>query len=112
MGGDAVQLGCSTMVDKNRSQESDSRGDWKTLATKWLVSQSVPTVLLCAILAFLGYVFVYLVPAHLRAIQDGYERNAASLEKSVDKLVSSHEKDRTLWFELIHSRVGEKTRQE
>ena len=57
-----------------------------------------------AILAFLGYVFVYLVPEHLSAIQDGYERNAASLEKSVDKLVSSHEKDRALWLELINSR--------
>ncbi len=98
------------MAERNRSQDLGSRGDWKSLAAKWLVSQSVPTVLLCAILAFLGYVFVYLVPEHLRAIQDGYERNAASLEKSVDKLVSSHEKDRTLWLELINSRVRDQSR--
>ena len=98
------------MADKTRSSDSDFRVDWKTLAVKWLVSQSVPTVLLCAILAFLGYVFVYLVPEHLSAIQDGYERNAASLEKSVDKLVSSHEKDRALWIDLLNSRIREASR--
>lgn len=105
-----MQTGCSTMAEKSRSVESEFRGDWKTLAAKWLVSQGVPTVLLCAILAFLGYVFVYLVPEHLSAIQGGYERNAASLEKSVDKLVSSHEKDRALWMDFLNGRIRESSR--
>lgn len=105
-----MQAECANMVEKHRSSDAEFRGDWKTLAAKWLVSQSVPTVLLCAILAFLGYVFVYLVPEHLSAIQDGYERNAASLEKSVDKLVSSHEKDRALWMDLLNGRIRETSR--
>lgn len=76
--------------------------DYRTLAVRWLVSQSVPTVLLCAILAFLGYTFIYLVPQHLSAIQDGYARNAEQLEKSIDKMVESHEKDRQVWLDLIN----------
>ena len=41
---------------------------------KWAASQPLANLLLFAILAFGFYAIKYVVPEHLRAIQQGYER--------------------------------------
>ena len=41
---------------------------------KWAASQPLANLLLFAILAFGFYAMKYVVPEHLRAIQQGYER--------------------------------------
>ena len=70
----------------------------------WLKQQGVSTVLLCGILAFLGYAVIFLVPVHLTMIKDGYkevsERNAATIEKIVD----SHDKDRQMFVDILNGR--------
>ena len=80
--------------------------DWKSIVVAWLVSQSVPTVLLCAILGFMGYAVIVLIPLHIAAINDGYNRNSEALDRSVDKIVASQEKDRQLWITLIEKMEG------
>lgn len=97
----------SEILERETSVRSvqDNR-DWKSVVVAWLVSQSVPTVLLCGILGFMGYAVVVLIPKHIDAINSGYARNSESLDKSVDKIVASQEKDRQLWITLIDRMEG------
>ena len=80
----------------------------------WLLTQGISTVLLCAILAFLGYGIVYMVPAHLEQIQGGYrevtnqttqslEKTTGEFTRSLDKLVESHDKERDMFIEWIRA---------
>lgn len=68
---------------------------------EWLLQQGVSTILLCAILVFLGYGIIVLVPSHITLIQQGYEKNAASLEKTMEKVVQSHEQDREFFSQML-----------
>ena len=51
---------------------------WKEISVRWLFGQSVPVILLFAILGVLvfggKYAIETAIPSHLNAIQDGYER--------------------------------------
>jgi hypothetical protein len=75
----------------------------KTIIT-WLGQQGISTILLCCILGFIGYGIVVLVPTHLTMIQDGYEKNAATLSRSLEKIADSHDKDREMFMRMITDR--------
>jgi hypothetical protein len=72
---------------------------------EWAASQGISTILLIAILGFIGYGVVVLVPSHIKLIQDGYEKNAATLSKSLEKMADSHDKDRDLFMRIISGKV-------
>lgn len=64
----------------------------------WLVNKSDTTILLFILL----YGVYVKSDAMLAAVQAGYDKNAAALEKSVDKLIAEKEKDRQFMFSLIN----------
>lgn len=64
----------------------------------WLVNKSDTTILLFILL----YGVYVKSDAMLAAVQTGYDKNAAALEKSVDKLIAEKEKDRQFMFSLIN----------
>ncbi len=66
--------------------------------TAWLVNKSDTTILLFLLL----YGVWVKSDAMLTAVQAGYDKNAAALEKSVDKLVAEKEKDRQFMLSLIN----------
>jgi hypothetical protein len=79
---------------------------------KWLTEQGVSTVLLVAILAFLGYAAISIAPEQLREIQDGYERvantAAQNLKESTDRhaesiqsIIDAHDRDREMFLKLL-----------
>ena len=70
----------------------------------WLLKQGVPTLLLCAILGFMGYQKIVLDPAHTKTIQDGYEQNATTLSKSLEAIAASHDRDREMWIKMCLER--------
>ena len=70
----------------------------------WLKQQGVSTVLLCAILAFIGYAVVFLVPVHLTMIKDGYKEVSERNSQTIEKIVESHEKDRQMFVDLLNGR--------
>lgn len=65
---------------------------WKEIGLSWLVNQGVCTVLLFAILIGGGYMTYVMVPKHLDAIQDGYERIGKRHDESIEKLATAQEK--------------------
>jgi len=70
----------------------------------WLKDQGISTILLIAILVFIGYGVVVLVPYHISMIQEGYEKNAATLSRSLDKMADSHDKDREMFMRMLNDR--------
>jgi len=89
----------------------------KDAVAKWLLEQGVSTVLLVAILIFLGYAAVVIAPQQLREIQDGYERVAntaarnleASTERhaeSIQSIVDAHDRDREMFLRLLDISTG------
>jgi hypothetical protein len=75
--------------------------DWKQQGLTWLFQQGPTVVVLVIILGFLGWAFVVLVPEHLKAIQQGYDRNSQSFTEAVMKIEAGHDKDRELFRELL-----------
>ena len=75
--------------------------DLKNKIVNWLLQQGVSTVLLCAILSFMAYGIVFLVPTHLELIQKGYEKNASQFTNSLDAVVQSHDRDREMFLRMI-----------
>ena len=67
----------------------------------WLLNQGISTILLCAILMFLGYGIIYLIPDHITQIQKGYEQNAATLSRSLESIAESHDRDREMFLRLL-----------
>ena len=78
--------------------------DTKEAIVDWLKQQGVSTVLLCAILAFIGYGVIFLVPVHIQMIKDGYKEISDRHAITVEKLVESHEKDRQMFVDLLNGR--------
>jgi inner membrane protein involved in colicin E2 resistance len=78
--------------------------DTKEAIIDWLKQQGVSTVLLCAILAFIGYAVVFLVPVHIAMIKDGYKEVAERNSQTIEKIVESHEKDRHMFVDLLNGR--------
>lgn len=78
--------------------------DTKEAIVDWLKQQGVSTVLLCAILAFIGYGVVFLVPVHIEMIKDGYREISERHSATVEKLVDSHDKDRQMFVDLLSGR--------
>jgi hypothetical protein len=70
----------------------------------WLKQQGVSTVLLCAILAFIGYGVIFLVPVHIEMIKDGYQEVTDRHAVTVEKLVDSHDRDRQMFVDLLNGR--------
>ena len=66
--------------------------------TAWLVNKSDTTILLFLLL----YGVWVKSDTMLTAVQAGYDKNAAALEKSVDKLVQEKEKDQQFMLSLIN----------
>lgn len=73
---------------------------------EWIAQQGVSTILLCLILGFIGYAIVVLVPQHIAIIQAGYEKNAAALEKSMEKMAESHDRDREWYAKMLEYSDG------
>lgn len=62
---------------------------WRNLLIKWVLEQSVPTVLLTSLLA----ASVYGIPNYvLPAINAGYEKHAAGFRESIENQAAHHEK--------------------
>lgn len=70
----------------------------------WLKEQGVSTVLLCSIMAFIGYAVVFLVPEHIKMIKDGYKEVSEIHTATVEKIVTSHDKDRQMFIDLLSGR--------
>ena len=68
----------------------DTKGYLRVFAD-WLTSQSFNNVLLLAILVALGtgvkYALDVAIPNHIKMIQNGYERQEASHERELDRVV-------------------------
>jgi hypothetical protein len=71
---------------------------------EWLLQQGVSTILLCCILAFMGYGIIYMVPAHLEMIQSGFQKNAQELSRSIEMLAASHDRDREMFLRMLGTR--------
>lgn len=78
--------------------------DTKEAIIDWLKQQGVSTVLLCAILAFIGYGVVFLVPVHIEMIKDGYKEITDRHAITVEKIVESHDRDRQMFIDLLNGR--------
>ncbi len=78
--------------------------DTKNKIINWLLQQGVSTVLLCAILGFMVYGIIWIVPAHLELIQRGYEKNPAQFTSALDNVVAAHERDREMFLRLLGAR--------
>lgn len=76
----------------------------KEKVIEWIFQQGVSTVLLCGILIFLAYAVLKVAPVHINQIEQGYQRNAEILNKSLDKMVESHDKDRQMFVDLLNGR--------
>jgi hypothetical protein len=61
---------------------------------EWLLAQGVSTLLLCAILCAMGYGIFELVPDHLNMIQEGYQKQAVELTRSLEAVTSSQDRER------------------
>lgn len=59
---------------------------------EWMFAQGVSTVLLCAILAFIAYTIIVQVPLWQASIREGYKDQAASYERSLDRIAESFER--------------------
>jgi hypothetical protein len=68
--------------------------------TAWLVNKSDTTILLFLLL----YGVWVKSDTMLLSLQQGYDKNAAALEKAVDKLIVEKEKDRQFFMALIAAR--------
>lgn len=58
---------------------------WHGVAARWLFSQGATTVLLSAVLCFLGWFVMSGIPQHLTQIQRGYETIQSANEKSLER---------------------------
>lgn len=96
--------------------------DTKDKTVEWLFNQGFSAVLLTAILGFLGYGTMFLVPAHLEQIQEGYKENAEyfnrgmesfsdSHQKGMERIAESHDRDRDLFIQLLEIQRNEAIRQ-
>lgn len=81
------------------------------LAT-WLSSQPITNVLLILQLLLIaggGYGTVkYIVPEHLKQIQDGYERLDREHAKQIETIDRSREKETTRAFDIIESLMDQR----
>lgn len=103
----AMTLDKGQIVETKEDPQTGIRStDWRATAANYAVQQGPAFVLLSAILAFLGYAVLEIVPQHLEAINKGYEKNAIMLKENVDVIVKSHEKDRELFEKIITERRG------
>ena len=70
--------------------------DWKALGMQWLVNQGASTVLLVILVAMIGYISDYgikvAIPAHIKSIQEGYDRHVADHRKEVESMHASYER--------------------
>lgn len=69
----------------------------------WLVNKSDTTILLFLLL----YGVWVKSEVLLTSIQQGYDKNASALEKSVDKMIADKEKDRTFIMSLVNRELRE-----
>jgi hypothetical protein len=78
--------------------------DTKEAIIDWLKQQGVSTVLLCAILVFIGYGVIFLVPVHIEMIKDGYKEITDRHAVTIEKIVDSHDRDRQMFVDLLNGR--------
>lgn len=78
--------------------------DAKEKLIEWIFQQGVSTVLLCGILVFIAYAVLKVAPVHIDQIEKGYQRNAEILNKSIDKMMESHDRDRQMFVDLLNGR--------
>jgi hypothetical protein len=76
----------------------------KEKVLEWVFQQGVSTVLLCGILIFIAYAVLKVAPVHIDQIEQGYQRNAETLNKSIEKMMDSHDKDRQMFVDLLNGR--------
>ena len=76
----------------------------KEAIVDWLKQQGVSTVLLFAILVFIGYAVIFLVPVHLTMIKEGYKEVNERSSQTIEKLIQSHESDRRMFVDLLNGR--------
>ena len=78
--------------------------DTKDRILEWVFQQGVSTVLLCGILVFIAYAVLKVAPIHIQQIEDGYQRNAEILNRSLERLADSHDRDREMFIQLLNGR--------
>lgn len=78
------------------ADEKNENGDsWRQVALKWVFQQGVPTVLLCAITAMIGYGLMQvpsLVFTVIEKIDNGYQKNAATLKEATENQAETVDK--------------------
>jgi hypothetical protein len=79
--------------------------DTKERILEWVFQQGVSTVLLCGILAFMGYAVIFIVPSHIDQIEKGYQRNAEITAKAIEAIAASHDRDRQMFVDLLNGRI-------
>jgi inner membrane protein involved in colicin E2 resistance len=76
----------------------------KEAIVDWLKQQGVSTVLLCAIMTFIGYAVIVLVPQHIAMIKEGYKEVSEIHSQTINKVVESHNNDRQMFVDLLNGR--------
>lgn len=95
--------------DTQLTDDEIEKTTYKVLVFRWLAKQGVVTVLLCSILSSMIYGGYYAIttaiPAHIKQIQEGYDRIAAEHCKAVDRVTASQDREREAIYRLIDRRV-------
>lgn len=88
----AMATANNTSNGMTTSSVNDDRKPWWDKFAVWAIQQGPAFVLLAAVLGCLGYAAIYVAPAQLQKIQDGYTAIADKYEKTIDKVVDKHER--------------------
>lgn len=80
----------------------------KQYVVEYLAGQPFNNVLLCAILAALGWGAVKMVPAHLKQIQDGYETLDRTAREERKEIETAHRQERKDTIEMLRQMFGGK----
>lgn len=91
--------------------ETTAATDWKAKLTTWLVQQPFPVVLVVAhtgLFFALGYYTIHdAMPAQLKAIQAGYERQEVYHERGLNNLAAAIDRDRDMNRQILLSAIRE-----
>jgi len=83
----------------------ETKDELKRKLVDWLFNQGASTVILIGILCFMGYAAIFLAPVHIEMIKTGYKEIADIHDKSMNKVVESHDKDRQMFIDLLGGRT-------
>ena len=75
------------MTGKSSVRVTDKDVTVKEKLADWLFNQGVSTVLLFMLVAIFAYGIKYMVPVHLKQIQEGYEKIESAHEREMNRVI-------------------------